>query len=87
MRRSTLRWGFLTTTANTHCGGCGATCSTSHVPEEEAEQDWSWHRIETALHAEFGFAPDDALALGQHFFPDVLDAVRPSGQPGARPVS
>ena len=42
-----------------------------HVPEEEAE-DWSWHRIETALHAEFGFAPDDALVLGQHFFPDVL---------------
>ena len=71
MRRSTLRWGFLTTTTNTRCGGCGATCSTCTC-RRRRPQDWSWHRIESALHAEFGFAPDDVLALGQHFFPDVL---------------
>jgi hypothetical protein len=38
------------------------------------EQEWSWERIAAALHVEFGFAPDDVTALGQHFFP-----ARPAG--------
>ncbi len=48
-----------------------------HVSEEDAEE-WSWSRIETALRSEFGYEPvsgqPDALtALGEHFFPSVLE--------------
>jgi hypothetical protein len=41
------------------------------VTEEEAEE-WPWRRIESALHADFGFPPDDIQALGKHFFHRVL---------------
>jgi len=41
------------------------------VAEDEGD-DWPWRRIEAALHTEFGFAPGDIVALGQHFFPGVL---------------
>ena len=41
---------------------------------------WPWRRIEAALQAEFGFAPADITALGQHFFPGVL------ARAGTRPV-
>ena len=40
--------------------------------DEDEDEDWPWRRIEAALHTEFGFAPGDILALGQHFFPHVL---------------
>ncbi|HEY2295083.1 MAG TPA: neuraminidase-like domain-containing protein, partial [Thermoanaerobaculia bacterium] len=43
-----------------------------HVDEEEAE-GWSWHRIESVLLHEFGFAPDLLDDLGEHFFPTVLE--------------
>ena len=39
---------------------------------EDEDEYWSWRRIEAALHTEFGFAPADIAALGQHFFPGVL---------------
>jgi receptor-binding and translocation channel-forming TcA subunit of Tc toxin/ABC toxin-like protein len=43
----------------------------AHVPEEE-HRDWPWRRIEAALRREFGFAPGDIQALGEHFFPSAL---------------
>lgn len=52
------------------------------VSEEDA-QAWSWARISTTLRGELGLAtpnaaPDPLIALGEHFFPSVLDA---SGYP------
>ncbi|MFI5915061.1 neuraminidase-like domain-containing protein [Dactylosporangium sp. NPDC051541] len=40
----------------------------AQVDADEAEQ-WPWHRVETALQTEFGFAAADVTALGAHFFP------------------
>ena len=39
---------------------------------DDDDGDWPWRRIESALHADFGFAPGDVQALGQHFFPGEL---------------
>jgi len=36
------------------------------------DEEWPWRHVEAALHSEFGFAPDDVAALGQHFFPGML---------------
>lgn len=52
----------------------------AHVAEDDAEQ-WPWHRIETALQTEFGFAPADVAALGAHFFPGR--AAPPGGGAGS----
>jgi receptor-binding and translocation channel-forming TcA subunit of Tc toxin/ABC toxin-like protein len=43
----------------------------ARAPEDEAE-NWSWRRIEAALHGEFGFAAGDIQAFGEHFFPGIL---------------
>jgi hypothetical protein len=47
------------------------------VGEEEAAE-WTWPRIVGELHTRFGYAPpsgqDPLLSIGQHFFPDVLEA-------------
>ena len=47
------------------------------VEAETAGEDGAdgpgWNEIEAALHSEFGFAAADVLALGQHFFPRVLE--------------
>jgi hypothetical protein len=46
-------------------------------PAEEAADEWSWRRIMTAMHEEFGYTPpagSDLLSeLGEHFFPAVLE--------------
>ena len=44
----------------------------AQVPEEAVEE-WHWKRIEAVLREDFGFAPADILALGQHFFPEILE--------------
>lgn len=43
-----------------------------HV-EEENLKEWHWKRIETTLHDDFGFALNDILALGRHFFSELLE--------------
>jgi len=40
--------------------------------DDDEEEEWPWRRVDAALQKEFGFAPSDTLALGQHFFPGVL---------------
>jgi hypothetical protein len=35
--------------------------------------EWHWKRIEAALQNDFDFALSDILAIGQHFFPGVLE--------------
>jgi hypothetical protein len=42
------------------------------VPEDEADH-WTWHRIESALIHELGFAAPDVIAFGEHFFPHTLE--------------
>ncbi|HEV3076950.1 MAG TPA: neuraminidase-like domain-containing protein, partial [Thermoanaerobaculia bacterium] len=49
----------------------------AHV-DEEAEEAWTWRRIEAALRHELAFAPpaggpDPLDALGEHFFPSLLE--------------
>lgn len=48
---------------------------TIEVCPESAVQ-WTWTRMSSVLHEEFGFAPSAGssawLALGQHFFPEIL---------------
>lgn len=41
--------------------------------EEEDVHEWHWKRIAAELHEDFGFAPADILAFGQHFFPETLE--------------
>ena len=47
------------------------------VGEEEAIE-WTWPRIVSEMRGRFGYAPpsgqDPLLSIGQHFFPDVLEA-------------
>jgi hypothetical protein len=48
-----------------------------HGDGEEAEE-WSWPRIEASLRHDFGFVPpagdpDPLVALGEHFFPSILE--------------
>jgi Tc toxin complex TcA C-terminal TcB-binding domain len=45
---------------------------TVEVPEDD-EQEWHWKQIEAALHDDFGFASSDIIALGWHFFPELLE--------------
>jgi Tc toxin complex TcA C-terminal TcB-binding domain len=40
---------------------------------EDDLRHWTWPRIESTLQHELGFAAADALAFGEHFFPDVLE--------------
>ena len=39
---------------------------------DEDVHEWHWKRIAAELHEDFGFAPADILAFGQHFFPETL---------------
>ena len=39
---------------------------------DDEDEEWPWRRIESTLYTEFGFAPGDITALGEHFFPGVL---------------
>ena len=50
----------------------------ARVEPDEADE-WPWPRIETALHAEFGFETATITALARHFFPAALTR---SGGPG-----
>ena len=51
---------------------------------DEEVHGWSWKRIEAALRDEFGFAPSDILALGEHFFPDIVAHAGYQGSASAR---
>ncbi len=44
----------------------------AHVAGEEVHE-WHWPRVEAVLQNDFGFALNDILALGRHFFPAILD--------------
>ena len=45
---------------------------------EEEIHDWTWPRLVGEFRAKFGYAPssgqDPLLSIGQHFFPDMLEA-------------
>src|SRR5271157_1816685 len=45
---------------------------------EEEVREWTWPRVVAALRDDFGYVPpsgqDPLLSIGQHFFPDVLEA-------------
>lgn len=44
----------------------------AHVADQDIDA-WGWRRIASELQTAFGFSDNDVLALGEHFFPRVLD--------------
>jgi hypothetical protein len=47
-------------------------------PREAEAREWSWRHLVAELREKFGYAPpsgqDPLLSIGQHFFPEVLEA-------------
>ena len=75
-RRSIGRWRCRMSRTSQLVGSCARNLLEIH-PDEAAAEDWTWRRIETALHEAFGLAvppatPDPVDVLGQHFFPGIL---------------
>jgi hypothetical protein len=51
---------------------------------EESGGEWNWRGVERFLTEELGFAAADVLALGQRFFPEVLERSGHTIPPGGR---
>ena len=41
--------------------------------DDQAVHHWTWHRIEAALHHDFGYPIAEIAAFGEHFFPGALE--------------
>ncbi len=57
------------------CASCEEPKKAVHVEatiSEECTDEWDWQRVSKILTDELGFALDDVLDLGRHFFPQLL---------------
>jgi hypothetical protein len=61
-KRMTRRWDFRKARGGTRSGACATGCSKVDPTEEEVA-GWTWHRVESLLTSEFGFAAADVKTL------------------------